>query len=75
MRHLLVVWIAVVVAPEPGLAQPPPKPSGDREAGQAAFHVGVQAFRANRFGVAAQSFEEAFDAETGSFHRKIKEKN
>jgi PEGA domain len=33
----------------------------DREAGQAAFRVAVQAFRANQFSVAAQSFEQAYE--------------
>ena len=63
------VWVAFLIGlAEPGFAQPqPPTPAspdrGDRAAGQAAFRVGVQAFRANRFGVAAQSFEEAYEAD------------
>lgn len=34
---------------------------GNRQAGQAAFRVGAQAFRANQFSVAAQSFEQAYE--------------
>jgi hypothetical protein len=35
--------------------------AGDREAAQAAFRVGAQAFRANLFAVAARSFEQAYE--------------
>ena len=35
--------------------------SVDKEAGQAAFNVGAQAFKANQFDVAARSFEQAYE--------------
>ncbi len=55
-RLCLALLIVVTTAAH---AQPPPVEADAREAAQAAFRVGAQAFRANRFAVAAQSFEEA----------------
>lgn len=64
MRCLLFAWLTLLSAssfaqtPDPDVAA-----RGDRLAGQAAFRVGVQAFRANRFAVAAQTFEQAYEAD------------
>ncbi len=61
-----LVAAAVVCAATTAYAQAPRPPADerdgahDREAGQAAFRVGAQAYRANRFAVAARSFEEAY---------------
>jgi PEGA domain len=54
----LAICALSAVAPSLAGAQ---QPAVDLDGAQAAFRVGVQAFRANRFGVAARSFEEAYE--------------
>lgn len=54
-----LVALVAVLAGSTAAAQPAP----GREAGQAAFRVGAQAFRANRFAVAAAAFEQAYAAD------------
>jgi tetratricopeptide (TPR) repeat protein len=52
----LALCAVVVGVPSAVFAQP-----ADPEGGQAAFRVGAQAFRANRFDVAARAFEQAYE--------------
>ncbi len=58
-------WLVAIVlaAPAVGWAQASPsraETAAAREAGEAAFRVGAQAFRANQFDVAARALEQAY---------------
>ncbi|MBC8074223.1 MAG: hypothetical protein IAG13_38240, partial [Deltaproteobacteria bacterium] len=58
----LIVWFVAGVAhgQTPG-EDPISERDGAREAAQAAFRVGAQAYRANKFAVAVQAFEQAYE--------------
>ena len=53
---LSILFLAVQLVPPAARAQ-----GVDKAAGQAAFRVGAQAFKANQFDVAARSFEQAYE--------------
>lgn len=60
IRRAAFLLALTALAAGPAAAERPPLDAASREAAQEAFRVGVQAFRANRFDVAARSFEEAY---------------